>query len=326
MQISPSVRAAMVPDDNPHHPGFTSIYLLGPKKGQSLAIDSGEAMEKYQWFLRGYLAAVEQAEIGVLTITHHHADHSGNLKWVKEQLGAEVSIPANGRSLLRGRIPADVKTLKDGDVIEVGGGVRVQTITTPGHSVDSVSYYIEDEGILFSGDTLLGSSTTTIRDLGPYRRSLARLLALPNLKVICPGHGAIVNDPRERLQQYIDHRDQRERQVLKALAGGKQLTSWEIMETIYQDVNPRLRSAADGNVRTHLAQLQEEGRITGYPGVPAGPPSKRKRERDIEHAKAEERVLTQAKKIEAARRAATLRWQENPASAQWKEPPRYELA
>ena len=326
MQITPSVRAAMVPDENPHHPGFTSIYLLGPKKGQSLAIDSGEAMEKYHWFLRGYLAAVEQAEIGQVTITHHHADHSGNLKWVNDLLGADVSIPSKGRTLLRGRLPEEVETLNDGDVIEVGGGVRVQVLTTPGHSVDSVSYYIENEGVLFTGDTLLGSSTTTIRDLGPYRRSLARLLALPNLQVICPGHGAIVNDPRERLQQYIDHRDQRERQVLQALAGGRQLTSWEIMEAIYPDVNPRLRSAADGNVRTHLAQLEEEGRITAYAGVPARPPGKRKRERDIEHAREENRVLSKAKKIEAARRAATLRAQENPAAAQWKEPPRYELA
>ena len=62
MQISPSVRAAQVPDQNPMHPDYTSVYLVGPKGGQSLTIDSGEAMERYQWFLRGYLAAVEKAE------------------------------------------------------------------------------------------------------------------------------------------------------------------------------------------------------------------------------------------------------------------------
>ena len=326
MQISPSVRAAMVPDDNPHHPGFTSIYLVGPQKRQTLAIDSGEAMEKYQWFLRGYLAAVEQAEIGRLTITHHHADHSGNLKWANEHLKADVIVPTNGRTLLRGRLPEEFTTVGDGDIIDLDGGVKVQVITTPGHSVDSVSYYLEDEGVLFSGDTLLGSSTTTIRNLGPYRRSLQRLLDLPNLTVICPGHGAIVNDPRERLQMYIDHRNQREEQVLKALAGGKQLTSWEIMLAVYPDLNPRLRSAADGNVRTHLEQLQEEGRITGYAGVPANPPSKRKVERDREHARAQDRVIRQAKKIEKDRREALLRAQENPSAAQWKEPPRFELA
>ena len=55
MQISPSVRAAMVPDENPMHPDFTSIYLVGPEGGQSLTFDSGEAIDRYLWFLRGYL-------------------------------------------------------------------------------------------------------------------------------------------------------------------------------------------------------------------------------------------------------------------------------
>ena len=199
MQISPSVRAAMVPDENVMHPDFTSIYLVGAPGGQSLTIDSGEAIERYQWFLRGYLAATEHAEIGVATITHHHADHSGNLKWAKEFLDAEISIPQGGRRLLKGRIPRQVNQLADGDVLDMGGGVRLQVLATPGHSVDSLCYYLEDEGVLFTGDTLLGSSTTTVGDLGNYRRSLERLLELPNLQVICPGHGKIVNDPRERL-------------------------------------------------------------------------------------------------------------------------------
>jgi len=165
MQISPSVRAAMVPDENPMHPGFTSIYLVGPKGGQSLTIDSGEAFERYQWFLRGYLAAVEQTEISIATITHHHQDHSGNLKWAKEMLGARIDITQGGRPLLKGKIPTEVNQLNDGDTIDLGSGVRVQVLHTPGHSVDSMSYYLEDEGVLFTGDTLLGSSTTTVRDL-----------------------------------------------------------------------------------------------------------------------------------------------------------------
>ncbi len=324
MQISPSVRAAMVPDENPMHPGYTSVYLVGPKDGQSLTIDSGEAFERYQWFLRGYLAAVEKAEIGIATITHHHQDHSGNLKWAQELLGAEVKVTQGGTPLLKGRIPKGAPEFKDGDVIDLGSGVRVQVLHTPGHSVDSMSYYLEDEGVLFTGDTLLGSSTTTVRDLGPYRRSLDRLLALPNLKVICPGHGAIVNDPRERLQMYVNHRAQREQQILKALEGGKQLTSWEIMLQVYPDLNPKLHRGADGNVRSHLTQLQEEGRIKGYAGIPRQP-NKKKIERDIEHAKAEDKVIKHAAKIEKARASAALRAQENPSALEWKEAPRFEL-
>lgn len=324
MRISESVRAAMVPDQNPMHPDYTSIYLVGPEKGQSLTIDSGEAIERYQWFLRGYLAAVERAEIGIAAITHHHADHSGNLKWAKESLGADVAIPAGGRKLLTGRIPREVSSLADGDQIDLGSGVKLQVFATPGHSVDSLCYYLEDEGVLFTGDTLLGSSTTTVWNLGMYRKSLERLLELPNLKVICPGHGKIVNDPRERLQSYVEHRDLRERQILEVLGKGKPLTSWEITLELYPDINPRLRRAADGNVRSHLAQLEDEGRLEVEPGKPRRR-SAAHSHHDIEHVKAEDLVLKHAHRIEAGRRRREIRAQENPASSDWVTPPRYAL-
>src|SRR5947209_8075490 len=85
MQISPSVRAVQVPDENPMHPLFTSIYLVGKNgAGEALTIDSGEAIDRYRWMLRGYLAATERAEIALSAITHFHLDHSGNLKWMRE--------------------------------------------------------------------------------------------------------------------------------------------------------------------------------------------------------------------------------------------------
>lgn len=326
MQISPSVRAAMVPDMNPMHPDFTSIYLVGPRGGQSLSIDSGEALERYQWFLRGYLAANEQTEIGIAAITHHHSDHSGNLKWAHEHLKAEIAIPAGGRALLKGRIPATVDTVAEGDTIDLGKGVRVQVLSTPGHSVDSLCYYIEDEGVLFTGDTLLGSSTTTVWNLAQYRKSLDRLLELPNLKVICPGHGKIVHDPRERLQMYVAHRNMRERQVIEVLKTGEPLTSWEIMLRIYPDLDPRLRRGADNNVRRHLEQLEEEGQLTVQPGKPRRPTSAAKIARDIEHAHEHERIIKHAKRLEERRRRAELRAQENPPDEHWLEPPRYLLA
>lgn len=323
MQVSPSVRAVQVPDENPMHPDFTSIYLVG--KGQVLSIDSGEAMDRYRWMLRGYLAAVERSEIALAGITHHHVDHSGNLKWVREELRAEIVAPKEGLPLLKGRLPrAGVRTFTDGEVVDLGGGVRVRVIFTPGHSVDSVCYYLEEEGVLFSGDTLLGSSTTTVHDLRTYRQSLQSLLALPNLKVICPGHGPLVHDPRERLQQYVDHRNMRERQVVAALEDGGAQTSWEIMLRLYPDINTRLRRAAENNVRAHLVQLEAEGRLKTYGGKPRKP-SAAKQARAVEHARQRETVIRQAKRYEAQARRAEIRAQENPASAEWIEPPRYEL-
>ena len=324
MQVSPSVRAVQVPDDDPMHPQFTSIYIVG--NGQVLTIDSGEAMDRYKWMLRGYLAATERAEIALAGITHHHSDHSGNLKWAHDEMKAEIIAPKSAIPLLKGRLPSKgVTTLVDGQVLDLGGGTHVRILLTPGHSVDSVCYYIEDEGVLFSGDTLLGTGTTTVHNLGDYRRTLARLLELPNLKVICPGHGPLVNDPRERLQLYVDHRNMRERQIVDVLEGGAAVSSWDIMLLLYPDIDKRLRRAADNNVRTHLRQLEEEGRLKVYAGKPKRSASTTTVKQE-EHARYRKQVVKQADKFAAEDRRAMRRAQENPPTDQWVEPPRYELA
>ena len=188
MKVSPNVRAVQVPDANPMHPQYTTIYLVG--HGQVFTIDSGEDLERYRWMLRGYLAATEKAEIAISGVSHHHRDHTGNLRWLRDEFKAEVHVPTAAEPLLADALPeTGVHHLKDEATIEVAGGVKLQMMLTPGHSVDSVCYYLEDEGVLFTGDTILGASTTTITDLAAYMQTLARLKALPNLKVICPGHG-----------------------------------------------------------------------------------------------------------------------------------------
>lgn len=327
MQISPSVRAVQVPDEDPMHPLFTSIYLVGKNGGgEALTIDSGEAVDRYKWMLRGYLAATERSEIALAGITHFHLDHSGNLKWMREALKAEVVLADEARPYLakEDHLPdSGTRSIRDGDVITLDGGVRVQIIFTPGHSPDSLCYYIEEEGVLFTGDTLLGSSTTTVHDLAAYRASLQRLLALPKLDVICPGHGAVVNDPRERLQMYVNHRNERERQIVEALAGGGEQTSWEIMLKLYPEINTRLRRAADGNVQTHLRQLVAEGRVKQFEGV-RKQPAQPSPEEVAEHER-RETIKAEAKKIEDEERKAAIARQENPPDDEWLERPRYEL-
>jgi len=322
MQVSDHVRAVQVPEDEPMRPGSTNIYLVG--RGQTLSIDSGEAIDKFRWMIRGYLAAIEQTEIGIAAVTHHHYDHSGNLKDLRAQMGAEIAVPESGVSLLKGRLPQDgVQTLTDGATIDLDD-VQVQVLATPGHSVDSLCYYIESDGVLFTGDTLLGTGTTTVGDLGDYRRSLQRLVELPNLRILCPGHGPLVHDARERLQTYIDHRRVREDQILTALRGGGPRSSWEIMLELYPDIDTRLRAAADGNVRAHLDQLRGEGRIRVTPGRKRKPNPVRAARR-----KAQDRdrraVIRKAKSYEAAQRKDALRRQENPPTDTWAKQPTYHL-
>ncbi len=325
MQVTPAVRMVAVPETEPMRPQSTNIYLIGTD--QVLTIDSGEAIDKFRWMLRGYLAAVERAEIGVAAITHHHFDHSGNLHLLREDLGAQVLVPENGVALLGDRLPPQgYGTLRDGQVIDLDGGLKVRVLATPGHSVDSLCYYIEEDGVLFTGDTLLGVGTTTVHDLGAYRRSLQRLVELPNLRVLCPGHGPLVRDARARLQMYIDHRTMREEQIVAALEGSpRPLTSWEITEALYQDVDARLRRAADNNVRAHLAQLEQDGRVRTQAGKPRRPSAWGRMRADARR-RWRQAGIQRGQRLEAEARRLALAQQESPPTEQWKRMPRFVLS
>lgn len=327
MQVSQHVHAVQVPDENPMHPLYTNLFLVRGER--TMLVDSGESLERYRWMLRGYLAASAatgaRADIDIVGITHHHFDHSGNLVWARDTLHAEVVVPPTSVKLLKGKLPKDgVRVVADGEVIDLGGGVRLRVIFTPGHTVDSICYYLEEEGVLFTGDTFLGGSTTTVSDLGAYRRSLRTLADLPNLQVIAPGHGPIVQEPRARLEELLRHRESRDRQILQALEDGRPQSAWDIMLKVYPDLNKRLRRAATGNVLTHLKQFEQEGRVKARAGKPKPKNAERER-REAERAKERAAVLKLAKKIEAEDVKARLRAQETAPTAAWSVPPKYEL-
>ena len=322
MQVSPSVRAVQVPETNPMHPQFTTIYLVG--RGQALSIDSGADEERYRWMLRGYLAATEKAEIGACVLSHFHFDHSSNLRWICEEFGARAHISSDTASRLGDKLPDHVETLAEGDTLSPGGSVRLQVLHTPGHSPDSLCFYIEDEGVLFSGDTILGGTTTAVNDLSDYLASLRRLRDLPNLRVICPGHGPLIEDPAGWIDTYISHREEREAQIVAQLARGEALTSWQLMERIYTDVDPRLRRMADRNVQSHLAKLEKDGRLTTHAGKPRERSHDELTKEAAEHADREE-ILRRADEVREQERRRALFLQEYPPTGEWLEPPHYEL-
>ena len=323
MQVTPSVRAVQVPDTNPMHPQYTTIYLVG--RGQVLTIDSGEDAERYRWMLRGYLAASEKAEIGVSCVSHFHADHSANLRWLRDEFGAEVHILEESRTLLQDRLPdSGVNLLHHGSEVGPSDDIRLTAIHTPGHSVDSVCFYLENEGVLFTGDTILGGSMTTVNDLGVYLESLSDLRNLPNLRLMCPGHGPVIENPLDYIDSYISGRHERERQILDVLAQSAELTSWDIMERVYADRHlvPRLLRAADRQVVTHLRKLEKEGRIAVRPGKP-----REKTAEELAQAAEEEHerldVIRRADEYREEARRRALVSQENPALADWEVLPRY---
>jgi glyoxylase-like metal-dependent hydrolase (beta-lactamase superfamily II) len=160
-------------------------------------------------------------------------------------------------------LPEGVADLRDGADI-VGDGVTLVPVYTPGHASDHLCYYLPEERAVFTGDVVLGGSTTVIPeedgDLADYMASLRRLQNL-DVRRIYPAHGPVIEDAQGRIQEYIDHRMLRERQILEAIGGGAR-TIPAMVAIIYADVDSKLHGMAGQSVHSHLKKLAREGRVT----------------------------------------------------------------
>lgn len=190
--------------------------------------------------------------VGAVLVTHDHPDHAP---------GAVAFAEAARAPLYAFRLPG-AEHLRDGHVVSVAG-LELAAIHTPGHSADHVVFYLASEGALFTGDAVLGRGTSFIDppegDLAKYLRSLQRMQELAP-RTLYPGHGPIVMRAAAKLQEYLDHRAERERQVLAALAEGPQPIA-ALVATIYADYPPEVRPLAARSVLAHLLKLEAEGRV-----------------------------------------------------------------
>jgi glyoxylase-like metal-dependent hydrolase (beta-lactamase superfamily II) len=215
-------------------------------------IDPGPADEAH---VRAVIAAAGGTVAGIV-LTHDHPDHAEGAPLLAERAGG---VP----------------------VLRPGGGEVVgpfEAIATPGHAPDHVA--LRRGRVLFAGDTVLGAGSVFIAPGGDslrlYLDSLARLREL-DIDVIAPGHGPFVWNPRAKLDEYRDHRLERERRVIEALDGGAR-TRDELLDTAWSDVPfdevPQLRLAASVTLDAHLEKLRGEGRLPpdlnvegGYEGL-----------------------------------------------------------
>jgi glyoxylase-like metal-dependent hydrolase (beta-lactamase superfamily II) len=166
-------------------------------------------------------------------------------------------------------LPVPMEPLGEGTVLR-GDGVTLRALHTPGHASDHLCYYLEEERALFTGDVILGGSTTVIPpddgDLGDYLASLRRVLAL-DVQRIYPAHGPVLEPARPVIEGYIAHRLEREAQILATLAAGAE-TVPDIVARVYREVAPALHPVARLSVLSHLAKLERESRIIRMPGDP----------------------------------------------------------
>jgi glyoxylase-like metal-dependent hydrolase (beta-lactamase superfamily II) len=248
----------------------TGTYVVG--RGKVAVIDPGPLLAAHIDALSNALAG---ETITHILVTHTHADHSPAAAPLKAAMGAPtLGFGPHGAVGDTGEAGADLAfvpdiVLADGDVIE-GEGWRLEALHTPGHASNHLCFALPQERVLFSGDQVMGWSTTVIAppdgDMAAYMRSLDQLSRRQDA-IYFPTHGGPIRDPRAHLAELIAHRRARRAAVLAALSATLSLTPADLVKQIYTGLDPRLVPAAAESVRAHLIELAESGLVVEERGA-----------------------------------------------------------
>ncbi|AXJ11282.1 MBL fold metallo-hydrolase [Arthrobacter sp. PM3] len=260
VRSSELTRFRLAPNPGPMSLAGTNSYLIGaPGAAGAVAVDPGPLDERHLHALAG------EGRIGLILITHRHADHTAAAARFAELTGAPVRAadPAH----CHGAPP-----LQDGETLQAAG-VEIRVMATPGHTSDSVCFHLPQDGphgSVLTGDTVLGTGTTVLDypdgTLADYLGSLDRLERLGPATVL-PAHGPVLPALDEVVRAYRDHRLGRLEQVraaLRAIGAGAGASSQTdvgaVTDAVYADVDPAVRRAAELSVAAQLDYLRGQGR------------------------------------------------------------------
>jgi glyoxylase-like metal-dependent hydrolase (beta-lactamase superfamily II) len=242
----------------------TNTYLVGARR--PILLDTGAGVPGYVPLLMAFLGAEGSTEVSRVVLTHRHVDHMGGVPDVRR---AFPRVPVAKLVKNDATLPVSMETLADDAVIR-GDGVTLHAVYTPGHASDHLCYYLEEERALFTGDLVLGGSTTVIPpddgDLADYLASLRRILQL-DVQRIYPAHGSVLEPARPVIEGYIAHRLERDTQILAAVGAGAETVA-DIVARVYRDVSPALHPVARLSVLSHVQKLEREGSVLRRAGDP----------------------------------------------------------
>jgi glyoxylase-like metal-dependent hydrolase (beta-lactamase superfamily II) len=234
----------------------TNTYLVGID--EIAVIDPGPADDDHL----DAVAGCGGDRIRWIMLTHTHEDHSPGTAGLVERTGAQV-LAFDARD----GVEPD-RTLAEGDQV-TATEFRLTALHTPGHASNHLCYLLEEECRLFSGDHIMEGSTVVIRppdgDMAVYLESLRRLQEFKKhqLRSIAPGHGHPIEDPQAVLAWYLEHRDEREQQILAALKDAGTSTIDDLVAVVYTDVDEERHPIARHTTYAHLRKLAAEGAVVG---------------------------------------------------------------
>ena len=274
-QVSPLIRRVVANNPGPFTFKGTGTYIVG--RGEVCVIDPGPDLPEH---LSSILRAVEGERVTHIAITHHHSDHSPLAGPLKAATGATIygcavkhheAEEAGAPRMEAGHdldFHPDVSLCDGGEIS--GPGWTLEAIPTPGHTSNHLCYALKEENALFSGDHIMGWSTTVITppdgDMTAYLASLARIAAR-NFTTLWPTHGPPIREVALFINAYAEHRRERMDQILLALAQG-QATIGELTPRLYADVDSRLWPAAARSMLAAIIHLEHQGEVetNGPPG------------------------------------------------------------
>jgi glyoxylase-like metal-dependent hydrolase (beta-lactamase superfamily II) len=264
--LEPLVVRLLAANASPYTYTGTQTYLVGTS--DLAVIDPGPEDAGHT---QAILAALAGRPLTAIAITHTHRDHSPGARALKAATGAPIvgcaplamddAGPRADASFDHDYAPDRV--LADGE--SVGGlGWTLTALHTPGHTSNHLCFALPETNALFSGDHVMGWSTSIVSppdgDMGDYIRSLEKLQTRDD-RVYYPGHGDPVDNPKRLVRGMIGHRKQREGQILRLLREGPRGIP-AMVERMYVGIDPRLFPAAERSVLAHLIDLRARGLAT----------------------------------------------------------------
>ena len=268
VQLEPLVARILAPNPSPFTFTGTQCHLVGTT--DLAVIDPGPDEPAH---IEALLAAIAGRPVTAIVVTHHHRDHSPATRPLAAATGAPIvgaaptfvsddDAPRADAAFDRDYAPDRV--LAEGDTL-AGQGWTLEAIATPGHTSNHLAFALPQTGALFSGDHVMGWSTSVVSppdgDMTAYMASLEKLLARDD-RVYYPGHGDLIDKPNRLVRGLLGHRRQREGQILRLLDDGAQPIP-AMTARMYAGLDPRLLPAAERSVLAHLYDLRARGLVAG---------------------------------------------------------------